>query len=307
MAMAAQSDIVAQRDRLLIATAAAWMRGAYALKASREYRRSVAQLERLRKSVKAREKSGFSSAADVNAVDARIASLRRELANLDEIATKAQVEVDMLTAGRVKLTEELPSDAAIGAYGDTDLVRMAVERNPLLQSAVHASNAATHDSRAARLDYMPKLRMNGEYNSRGRYGDVSPRDDMTIGVRLTVPIFRPSQIATISEKKELADAAYWQARDVEKSVIMQLRMLLRERDAAAQKRRQAAQEAAELERLVGSLEARYREGFASIDELLNQQIALARVRAQAVEVRTQQLYTEFQILVFAGLADQQAG
>lgn len=304
-AFAAWADSLATRDRLLISTAAAWLRGAYALAATAEYEKSVRQIEKLRGSVKARQGSGFASSADVSAVDVRLASLRRELAGLREVVAKAEAEIESITGGLVVLGGELPSDAAFRSHSDSELQSLTIARSPVLQSALHASDAARYQTEAAKGEYMPKLRVSSDYTSAGLPGYRPDGDDLSLGVRVSVPIFQPGYIASIAEKKELAEAARWQAQDVERNVLLQIETLLRERDAANEKRRQINAETAELNRLVASLDARYREGFGSIDELLNQQVALARARAQSVEVRTQQLYTQFQLMVLAGLADGQ--
>ncbi len=302
-ALSVHSEALVARDRLLISTAASWLRGIYALSAAKEYRSAVARLEKLRRSVVARKASGFASAAEVNAVDVRIASLRRELASFDEIAAKSRAEIESATGGHVKLTTDLPNDAALAGFTEDELSAMIVARSPTLQSALFASDAALFSSDAAKSEYLPKVRVSADYNAVGLGGYGTRQNDLTVGVRLSVPVFQGGYIASVAERSELAQASKWEAQDVQRRVQLQVETLFREREAAAEKRKQVNAESGELESLVKSLDAQYREGFGSIDELLNQQVSLARTKEQAVEVRTQQLYTAFQLIVLAGLAD----
>jgi cobalt-zinc-cadmium efflux system outer membrane protein len=257
----------------------------------------LADLERVEHVLEERTRAGANPAYDRLRLQIERDTLRARLADSEAVLVGARAELARTVGGD---TTPLEVDGAVDPGeplanwpvaqddgSDEALVKRALERRPEMEVARRETNAATLRTSAARRRYVPEPELGLGYV---RYFDVPNADPASGGailanLSLPLPLFDRGQ-GTITQHVEEVRAATVRAAIVKEEIareVSRAAALARVRRAAYDRHRTGAAKNAEQVRRVAELT--YREGRATIVELLDAYSAYLRVREQTVALR----------------------
>jgi cobalt-zinc-cadmium efflux system outer membrane protein len=250
----------------------------------------LGDLDRVQHVLDERARAGATPAYDRLRLEVERGGLRARLSRVEVETITARAELAHAVGG---LSEEL--DAAVAAEpadptapdNTASLVQQAVGRRPELRAAHFRVAAANLGAEASRRKYYPEPELGLGYT---RFIDVPSANGASGGAALVslgipLPIFDHGQ-GTVRSFEERGRAAQALAQDarfrIEREVKEASARLRAARDAYAKHQERVRNDVENVRRIA---EAAYREGKATILELLDAYASYLRVQEQAVELR----------------------
>jgi outer membrane protein len=144
------------------------------------------------------------------------------LARVTERIVKLEDRDDILTQQIRDLTD-LPENQSIEvgteepdfavSQQDSQIVDMAIENDRRVEEAENERAAREHVLRGAHLSYLPTIDLVGQYSILSKFNNYSEfyktfqRNNVNVGVQVTIPIFAAKTSATVALAKSQLDAA----------------------------------------------------------------------------------------------------
>jgi cobalt-zinc-cadmium efflux system outer membrane protein len=266
-------DVLFARDRYRVLTA------------------GVADLERVERVLDERTRAGANPAYDRLRLQIERDTLRTRIAETEAALIDARAELARTIGGDTTPAEVDgaidPGDPAVFTESDDALVSRALERRPEVEVAKREVNAAALRTRAARRSFVPEPELGLGYI---RYIDVPGADPASGGallasLSLPLPVLNHGQ-GTVTQHVEEGRAASIRSSIVREEIardVARAAARLRLQLAAYDRHRSGTAKNAEQVRKIAELT--YKEGRATIVELLDAYEAYLRVAEQAVELR----------------------
>ncbi|MEW7007111.1 MULTISPECIES: TolC family protein [unclassified Lentilitoribacter] len=262
---------------------------------------NVGSLKRLLTAVRNREKQGFASAADIAYVQANLASLRRQREGSISTRNQIKAQLESLIGAPVDKTPKLPALKKLIQSTENELVAQAIISDPTLMAAKHTATAQRFASRSAIGGYLPQVSLYGQHDvALGTYTKSKQTTDWEVGVRLTMPLVDLATVADISEAKERAQLASYQASDTRRNVELSVRSLSREYQSAVKQVGLANSRVNYLRKVAKSEAVKYEKGVGTLDKVLEQKQILAQARIDASDTKTSAYWAAYQLLIASG-------
>jgi outer membrane protein TolC len=223
----------------------------------------------------------------------------RELVIRAESAVRRSRAALNLTIGRpleaaLALPDDLdePDDGAPPLEPPGRLDELARSRRPDLQAAREQVTVAASRVEQARAGRKPELGLEGSWETNDRDFFSTDQDNYSLALALRVPLFRGgANRAAIARAEHRLRQTEESTHRLEQAIALEVVTLHSETLAAAQRLELARQGVALAERSVEIVQDRYREGLATLPELLAGEAALTHSRMQEVAARRDQLLT----------------
>ena len=263
--------------------------------------RNVKTLERLLAAVEAKRRLGFASDTDRAQVLADLSSLKSQIESSIQSRAKARETVASLVGAAVRDRLDIAALERPLSDGVDGLVESAMTSNPEVVAALSASEAARYRSYAAKSGLLPKVTLNAGYNR--DYEPVSPDidpDDWRFEVRGTVPLFNAGAIGEVARTRFLASSAANRAREVRRTVELDVRQLWQDLVAARKQLSLARDRVAQRRQVSSSMEEQYKRGLVSLDIMLDRQRLLTSSEVEMERFEVERAVTVFRLLVASG-------
>lgn len=263
--------------------------------------RNVKTLERLLAAVEAKRRLGFASNTDRAQVLADLSSLKSQIESSVQMRAKTRETVTSYVGTTVKDRLDIAALERPLMDGVDGLVGSAMTSNPEVLAALSASEAARYRSYAAKSDLLPKVTFNAGYNR--DYAHVSPeldRDDWRFEVRGTVPLFNAGAIGEVARTRFVASSAANRAREVRRTVELDVRQLWQDLMAARKQLTLARERVAQRRQVSASMEEQYKRGLVSLDIMLDRQRLLTSSEVELERFEVERAVTVFRLLVASG-------
>lgn len=263
--------------------------------------RNVKTLERLLAAVEAKRRLGFASDTDRAQVLADISSLKSQIESSVQMRAKSRETVASYVGAAVKDRLDIATMERPLTDGVDGLVESAMTSNPEVLAALSASDAARYRSYAAKSGLLPKVTFNAGYNR--DYEPVSPnidQDDWRFEVRGTVPLFNAGAIGEVARTKFDAASAANRAREVRRTVELDVRQLWQDLLSAKKQLSLAHDRVAQRRQVSSSMEEQYKRGLVSLDIMLDRQRLLTSTEVEMERFEVERAVTVFRLLVASG-------
>lgn len=262
---------------------------------------NVGSLKRLRTAVINREKQGFASAADIAYVQANLANLRRQRESSISNRNQIKAQLASLTGTPINKMPKLPPLKKLIQSNEEELVAQAIVSDPTLMAAQHTATAQRFASRSAVGGYLPQVNLYGQNDiALNSYSKSIETTDWEVGVRLTMPLVDLETVADISEAKERAQLASYQASDTRRNVELSVRSLSREYQSAKKQVELANSRVNYLRKVAKSEAVKYDKGVGTLDKVLEQKQVLAQARIDALDTKMSAYWAAYQLLISSG-------
>lgn len=262
---------------------------------------NVGSLKRLRTAVKNREKQGFASALDVAYVQANLANLRRQRESSISNKNQLKAQLESLIGTPINAVPKLPALKKLIQSNENELVAQAIVSDPTLMAAKHTATAQRFASRSAVGSYLPQINLYGQHDvPLNSYTKSVQTTDWKVGVRLTMPLVDLATVADISEAKERAQLASYQASDTRRNVELSVRSLSREFQSATKQVGLANSRVNYLRKVAKSEAVKYDKGVGTLDKVLEQKQVLAQARIDALDIKMSAYWAAYQLLISSG-------
>lgn len=263
--------------------------------------RGLADLDRVQRVLDERARAGAAPAYDRLRLEVERGGLRSRI---------AQADIDLVSA-RSALARSIGADTALFGLATTEdssepvmplgnaiLVQQALGRRPELRAARFRSTAATLATRAVRRRYVPEPELGVGYT---RFIDVEQATGTASGgaalvsLALPLPLFDHGQ-GTVRSYEERSRAAQALAKDARFRIERDVTEAAEKLRASLQAYRSHEQRVGQdIERVRLIAEAAYREGKASILELLDAYSSYLRAQEQGLDLRGVALATSIEL------------
>lgn len=262
---------------------------------------NVGSLKRLRTAVRNREKQGFASASDVAYVQANLANLRRQRESSISNKNQLKAQLESLIGTPIDAVPKLPELKKLIQSNENELVAQAIVSDPTLMAAKHTATAQQFASRSAVGSYLPQINLYGQHDvPLNGYTKSVQTTDWKVGVRLTMPLVDLETVADISEAKERAQLASYQASDTRRNVELSVRSLSREFQSATKQVGLANSRVNYLRKVAKSEAVKYDKGVGTLDKVLEQKQVLAQARIDALDIKMSAYWAAYQLLISSG-------
>lgn len=265
---------------------------------------NVGSLNRLLTAVRNRQEEGFASNADVFYVQANLASLRRQREATISNRNQLRAQLESLIHAPLKTTPKLPALKNLIQSNEEELVAQAIISDPTLSAARHTATAQKFASRSAVGGYLPQVNLYGQHDvPLNNYSKSNQTTDWKVGIRITMPLVDLSTVTDISEAKERAQLASYQASDTRKNVELSVRSLSREFRSAKRQVGLANSRVNYLLKVAKSEAVKYDKGVGTLDKVLDQKQVLAQARIDTVDTKMSAYWAAYQLLIGTGRFD----
>lgn len=262
---------------------------------------NVGSLKRLRTAVRSREKQGFASASDIAYVQANLANLRRQREGSVSNRNQLRAQLESLIGAPIEAVPKLPDLKKLIQSNEEQLVAQAIVSDPTLKAAQHTATAQRFASRSAVGSYLPQVSLYGQHDvAMNSYTKSVQTTDWEVGVRLTMPLVDLATVADISEAKERAQLASYQASDTRRNVELSVRSLSREYQSATKQVGLANSRVNYLRKVAKSEAVKYDKGVGTLDKVLEQKQVLAQARIDALDIKMSAYWAAYQLLISSG-------
>lgn len=262
---------------------------------------NVGSLRRLLTAVKNREKQGFASAADIAYVRANLANLSRQRESSISNRNQLKAQLESLISTPIEAIPKLPALKKLIQLNEEQLVAQAIVSDPTLQAAQHTATAQRFASRSAAGSYLPQVSLYGQHDvPMNSYAKSVQTTDWEVGVRLTMPLVDLATVADISEAKERAQLASYQASDTRRNVELSVRSLSREFRSSTKQVEFANSRVNYLRKVAKSEAVKYDKGVGTLDKVLEQKQVLAQARIDALDTKMSAYWAAYQLLIASG-------
>lgn len=299
----ARYDADSVRDELQLDIVAAYLSFVEAEKTTELIRTNIASATRLLAAVQARQQDGFSSAMDVERINADVAMLSEELVSAKTAAERARLKVSSLVGRPVRLLPDLPDLRRHLKGGPQQMISSATMKNPRLRAARASAEAADYSVRAARGKYLPQLNLTGAYTY--DFGETarknSREEDWKIGVQLSVPLVDVSTMADVARSEELANVSHFQSIDRQRELRLEIESLWAQLEGEKKRLGFLDQQVKAQDGVLRSSQEQFEQGFLTLDEVLIQRRNVISARLSRNRVEFQQYLTASRLLVTSGL------
>lgn len=262
---------------------------------------NVGSINRLLSAVKNRQKQGFASVSDVFYVQANLASLRRQREATISNRNQLRAQLESLTQTPLNATLKLPALNKLIHSNEEELVAQAVISDPTLKAAQHTATAQGYASRSAVGSYLPQVNLYGQHDvPLNDYTKFNQTSDWKVGVRLTMPLVDLATVADISEAKERAQLASYQASDTRRNVELSVRTLSREFQSVKKQVSLANSRVNYLRKVAKSEAVKYDKGVGTLDKVLDQKQILVQARIDTLDIKMTAYWAAYQLLIGTG-------
>lgn len=275
-ANAADSQIVATRNRVFLSIVRNYYQLLMLSRAIKAAEASIAALEETKRGVEKKIEVGRSPPIDLFRINSRLAKIELDLLSFLNERKKRGLRLEELAGvdfvDGAKIADELRQPEA--DFEQKESVNFAVEERPEAKSAASLLEEAHARENVADSVFSPKIKLVLE--PRLSYGENAEQvvEDVFIGARITMPIFAPAYSATKDKAVANIGAKKWRLETVRRRVRSQVKAALLDLDKArksievAEKLLQTATEAFRAE------QRRYKAGYSTVNDILEAQAAL---------------------------------
>lgn len=262
---------------------------------------NVGSLKRLLTAVRNREKQGFASASDIAYVQANLASIRRQREGSVSNQNQIRAELESLISVPIDTMPKLPALKKLIQSNEEQLVAQAIVSDPTLMAAKHTATAQRFASKSAVGSYLPQVNLYGQHDvPMNSYTKSVQTTDWKVGVRLTMPLVDLATVADISEARERAQLASYQASDTRRNVELSVRSLSREFQSSIKQVELANSRVYYLRKVAKSEAVKYDKGVGTLDKVLEQKQVLAQARIDALDTKMSAYWAAYQLLISSG-------
>lgn len=264
-----------RRDEVVVETASAYLELASVRAALELLRRERASAARILDVVRARAGEGLELPVEVTRAELLVARIEQRLLGLEsreeQLESRLRNLMGLPAGERIEVAREALPVGAARPVGE--LVTLALAASPELRQAEHERRAREHKLRGERGGRWPSLDMVGQYAVLTRFNNYDEffnrfeRHNVTVGVRIRIPIFSAQTRAAVRLAESELAAGELETRLQREQIELEVRRLarrVRELDAAQTVARLELRLAQENLRV---LQAQYDEGRAGLRDL----------------------------------------
>lgn len=260
----------------------------------------LARLRDLLQSTKARVAQGAASRAERERVNAELQSTTRQRADL--AAALRKVKNDPIVGawiGETAAAYDFEPKSILNEYTSEQLIHLAKVNSPDVNSRRHRLDAQDSQRRAARAEFLPKVRVNASWDT-----DLAdPLDDnrYSVSARLSVPLFNPRNVVNTRYQDSLKARSL---ADYSKSIQSLERTIadnLDDRKGLLDSLGPAKNELASRRLIAKTSRARAKDGFSTIDAALNDQNDLDTVEINLLSIKAALAKIENSLLLAANI------
>lgn len=242
---------------------------------------SVANLLETRRIVQQLLEVGRAAPVELFRVNTRVANVQLDLLRERNGVAKALADLEALVGTRLPERDFVLTDTlgfVPAELGLDTLVARALARRPEVQLAEAAVARERARTSVAISQYVPHLALVGGLG--GSVGDNAPgfREDAFVAVRLSIPIFKPSVFAEVSEAKAARRAAEQQLEQLTLDVAVDVERAVLDAQEAADRVEVARASLTEAEEARRIEQLRFEQGRATINDVLDAEAELLRAQ-----------------------------
>ncbi|MEM7300543.1 MAG: TolC family protein [Pseudomonadota bacterium] len=246
--------------------------------------RNVAALRRIHRGLRAQYHAGFAGLTDLEIAAAELADMKEQLAEARGRRREAESAFESKTGLPAPIIHRRPRVEHNVPRTLRDALVRGLNGNARILSAVYTAQAARYNAKSVRGDYLPQVSLTGSYEH-NRYYETQrrPGNDLTVGVRLTVPVVDFGAFPAIHQARETALAEEYRARDTKRAIEREIRSSWisyhsNRKRAAVQLRR-----VGHLKSAVYGTKKEFDAGFRPLSDLLRAQMDLTNARIKLAE------------------------
>jgi outer membrane protein len=267
------------RDDVIVRTATVYLELAKVRHSLELMRSEEASAEKILEVVRERVAANQELPIEVTRSQLTLARIREHIVKLGDRADILEAQIRDLTAipesQSIEVDTEEPSfaDALSTEPAETEMVDLAVQNDRGVAEAENERAAREHILRGARLSYFPTIDLVGQYSVLSKfnnYGDFYKkfeRNNVNIGLQVTIPIFAAKTSVNVALAKNQLNAAELQLGQKRQEVrldVQQKSRGVRELDASREVARLDLQLAQETLQLV---QAKFDQGRATLQDI----------------------------------------
>lgn len=292
---------LAAGDDLKQTTIKTYLKYYYARSSLALFSKNLKDLERMKRTVEKKRSLGFASTADIYQITADVASLQLEVVNAGKLMAQSRDELESLAGSSVTVPSRLPKINHLVEGGRQAMLKAALNNNPNVIAATHSANAADYTSKATAGKYLPRVNLVSDYSRNFSGSNNDNSNELSVGVKLTMPIVNLSTVAEISESRSRALAAHYRSLDTRRLTELRTNTYWHEHVSNNERVKLATKKVEAIRWGVRSRLAKFNKGLISIDPVLEQKRLLALAEMALIQIKTDQFFATSQLLIIAGI------
>lgn len=296
--LAAKNDAVSAQNKVLQDVLSAYLQYHQTEETVKLLGQNVSSLKKLRTAVRDRKKHGIASQADVAYVQANLASMQQQYEAARGSKSQIKAQIESITGRSFEKLPKLMRVSKLISDDEEQLVQQALVSNPEIKAAQHRAVSQRHTSRAAYGQYLPQVNLYAQHDrALNSYTKSQQTTDWKVGVKLSMPLVDLNTVSSITESRQRAQLASYQASDTKRNIALSIRSLYRQYIAGRKQIDLAQARVKYMKQIETAERERYNQGVGSLDQLLEQKRSLAQSKIDAIGVKTDAYWTAYQLLI----------
>jgi outer membrane protein TolC len=254
------------------------------------------------KRIKDRFETGFVVRSDLLASEVQLAEFRQQKIQATGELAIAQAALNTALGLPVNsphaIIDQL-SERLFNIETPEELNRLALEQRPEYARAVLAVRTTARKVRGARDEVLPRVDAFANLGVSGR-SPVSGSSDYTVGAAVTLNLFDAGRKARINQARAAEAVSLAEQEHLANQISFEVVRAYQQFTSARERLQVVAQNTAQASEVLRIVQDRYREGLTTITEVLRAELALVRVRTDALIARHDHYIAYANVLLATG-------
>ena len=266
-------------------------------------KRTRGRMHHIRNSVRKRFQAGFASRTEVAQVDVELSNINIQIEQA-QLVIRQQSDIWKTRVGTAPSSSiSTPKVAHLVPDNVETAIHKALKDNPEVLSSQYASLSAEAESEAALAATKPRVSIYGSYEmDLDKASSAYKEEEWTAGVRLTVPLINFAATSQYQESREQVFAASYRADDTQKRIEEEIRVNWHDYRTRRNLAKVLSRRTNAARRIVTGVSKEVRAGLRPLDDLIREEIQLARSEVERVNNEIQMFASAYRVAIhFNGL------